>query len=227
MAILSKAMKHKLEYPAKRLTSGCLYSSVAHAVANLKFPFFSYDQSWNGENYSFQFDRSRGTVTFDKENDLIVAAFRDDTSSRLLDYPEYKAAWLFSEADERVRKIAESETLEYLYYAFGKVSMPAATTAMWSEGDAMYSPDDDAAFIVNGGEFIGIICAPPEELAEHWIEQYEFTEDELAAVDYLYKSKCDGVARLALKDIPLAIDKGSDGYAEFLTSLSELSMEIE
>ena len=46
-------MKTKLNITCDELYDNCIYSSIAHAVANLKNPFFSYEQSWDGINYSF------------------------------------------------------------------------------------------------------------------------------------------------------------------------------
>lgn len=59
-------MHIKLQMTFNELYERCIYSSIAHAVANLRFPFFSYEQSWDGDNFSFKPD-SEGTISFDFE----------------------------------------------------------------------------------------------------------------------------------------------------------------
>ena len=217
-------MKYKLKYTVPQLNNCCLFSSVAHAVSNLRYPYFSYEQSWNGDNYSFQYGGSRGTVTFNRKNNLVVAAFRDDRSDKIREYPTFRASGLFCEADRRVQETANAVTLEYLYYDFGGITVPTATAAMWSEADVLYSPDEGEIFVANGGEFIDIICIPIEELAEYWREQYELTENEIKATELIFQIKRKGGNQIAFDDIPIAIDKNAEGYAEFLESLSEIDI---
>ena len=219
-------MKYKLNYTVSQLSDCCLFSSIAHAVSNIRFPYFSYEQSWNGDNYSFQYGASRGTITFEKEKNIVVGAFRDDKSDRIRKYPDFKASELFDEADKHIIETANAVTLEYLYYNFSGVSVPAATAAMWSETEFLYSPDEVDIFLANGGEFIDLVCIPIEELAEYWSEQYELTENELATAEFIFKVKSNGGNLVLLNDIPLSLDKRSEGYVEFLESLSEIGIKV-
>ena len=106
-------MGTKLHFTFEELYKRCIFASAAHAVANLKFPFFSYEQSWDGDNYSFKMS-SEGTISFDFSKKIIAGAGIDNESPRFMQYPEFQAIELFSDAPDRIRHLAEREALQYL-----------------------------------------------------------------------------------------------------------------
>ena len=76
-------MSDQLKMTFNELYERCIYSSAAHAVANLRFPFFSYEQSWDGNNFSFK-PGSEGTISFDFDTKIIAGALKV-ILSRLVD----------------------------------------------------------------------------------------------------------------------------------------------
>lgn len=217
-------MQHKLKYSVPELLNSCVYSSIAHAVSNLKFPLFAFQQSWDNKNYCFQYGDSMGVITFD---DNVVAAFRNDKSFRMKKYPFFRAVNLLPKENEFIRDIAINETFKYLYEGVTNlINIPVVTTAMWSIDDNLYSLDDKDVFIANGGEFIDVICNSIDQTIDYWNNEYEFSVEETTATKILYNLKCNGVNRVNLNELPLIIDKSSIGYKEFVESLKEIGLEV-
>lgn len=208
-----------------RLYDNCVYSSIAHAVFVLKEPFFSYEQSWDGMNYSFNYGSARGTVSFDLSNGILAGAARDDTSARRDLYPQFKAAELLKNAPENVKYLAEKEAFEYLYDEVNGSTQPTATVAFWSVGGEIVIDEDIEEFRKNGGEYLFVISVTHDELREYWREQYELNAEEFDAVDLIYE-RYKNHKTIKKKDVPL-INKKCEGYNECVESLGELGIVIE
>lgn len=228
-----------------QLYDNCVYSSIAHAVFVLDAPFFSAEQSWDGMNYSFNdLSGTRGTISFDLSKNLLAGAVRDDNSERRDRYPEFKAIELFANAPDNVKRLAETETLEYLYDEKDGVTQPMATAVFWSVGGVIVIDEEVEEFKTNGGEHLFEIGVSHNELRDHWREEYEFGDEEMSAVDLIYE-RFKAHKTIRIGEVPV-IDKKrknaptkrlglfkqskrelSNGYEECLTSLGELGIVIE
>ena len=199
----------------------CIYASAAHAVANLRFSFFSYEQSWDGDNYSFKMS-SEGTISFDFNKKIIAGALKEFESPRFRQYPEYQAIELFSDAPDSVRQLADKEALQYMLEEIEGVVLPAATTAFWLDSEGLFIFDDSIdEFWENGGEFIRYLLGSFEELKEYLKAYSDLSEEETALAEHLLRKKMNRNQQNKKKDIS-GVDKKSEGYDEFTESLSEL-----
>lgn len=219
----------------------CLYSSIAHAVGNLKYPLSSYAQSWDNMNYSFHHGScDYGTITFDLPNRVVVGVFRNEKSERMHWYPGYDAMSLFDEAPEYIKFLAKSEALQYKLLGydyiykkkfFGKskyeptIVVPVATTALWGKGDNIYSCDSLDDFLIYGGEYISRITAPFQELQMYWKEISDFGEEEMKVVSHLFEMKKSNKMKLA-PDVAEHLEKEDGGYEEFVKALVEIGFAI-
>lgn len=218
-------MNTPIKITMDELYESCLYSMIAHTVANLRYPLLSYEQSWDGMSYSYIMDSARGTVTFDFTRRLIVGAAREEKSFRKLNYPGFSALSLFEEASEECQKLAEEEALQYLLDTFDETTIPCATTALWNDGERLFVYGTYEDFVENGGEFLRTICVPISELREYWQEQCDFTKKEAALVEKIYEMKHTGQLKLPRQQLWL-MNKKNDGYREFVTSLSEIGISV-
>lgn len=209
----------------EELYYNCIYSSIAHAISNLKDPFFSYTQSWDGNNYCFHDGSERGTISFDLSEHILSGAAREETSPRIKWYPNYKAISLYEGAPTKIRLLAQNETLEYLYDEVDGIVQPMATVAFWNDGNEIYTNDDNQLFVANGGEYIVNIAVSHAELKEYWKKEYDLKHEELAAIDYIFNCLKDN-KKIKKEDVSI-INKNCDGYHECLESLSELGLYIE
>ena len=219
-------MRSELHTTFNDLYDNCLYSSIAHAISNVRYPFFAYAQSWDAQNYSFHYGSSRGTIAFDLRNGILAGAIRDEKSSRRNWYPKFKAIELFDNVSETVKNLADNETLQYLLDEINGITMPVATTAFWSEGNKIIVGDDWNDFLNNGGEFISNIICSLQELNAYWREEYMFSSEESELVDHLFQLKKNNCIELSKGDIAV-IDRNSDGYEDFVESLGEIGFVIK
>lgn len=213
-----------------QLYENCVYSSIAHAIFVLREPFFSAEQSWDGFNYCFNdFEGTRGTISFDLAAGIMAGAARDDKSERITRYPRFKAIELFANAPENVKDLAQREALEYLYDEVNGSTQPTATIAFWSVSGEVVIDEDIEEFRKNGGEYLSAISVSHDELRDYWREQYEFSEEELSAVDLIFE-RFKARETIRLDEVLVIKQKRSeapDGYEECLTSLGELGIIIE
>ncbi|MDR2599585.1 MAG: hypothetical protein LBC73_04845 [Oscillospiraceae bacterium] len=240
-------MKYKLNRSFDDIYQACIYSATANAVSNLRFPFFSAEHSWERVNYSSNYVSNVGTITFDLPNKTLVGAIREDTSERIMWYPNYNAIELLTAAPDSIKLLAQNEAFQYLLLGFDEkvkfwqrpkpsVTVPVITTVLWSEGDEIYSCDDYDNFFLNGGDISMRILMTIQELQVYWQDNSDFTDEEMNFVNYLFRQKMQSnsnikvdVASYIAKDSEgyiNYIDKNSNGYKEFLTSMNELGFEI-
>jgi len=231
-------MKHQLKYSRQQLYQSCLLSMCVHIAAIPRLSYISHENSWDKCNYSFQDKFSTdGTISFDTINDVIVGAFRNNTSVRMNEYPTKIAMDLFAEANDDVRVIAQNETLMYLRMSFehkkgfifankSDIIVPVVTTALWSEGDKIFSSDNESVFLENGGEYINKICVSKDELIEYLTDDYELTDDEISFAEELFLIKISEKVQLVRTSFSDFINFQSEGYEEFISALLNFGIEV-
>ena len=209
-----------------QLYDNCVYSSIAHAVFILKEPFFSAGQSWDGMNYCFNdFSGTRGTISFDPDGGIMAGAARDDNSERVRKYPSFKAIQLYENAPDNVRQLAQKEALEYLYDKRDGVTQPMATVAFWSVGGDIVIDEIIDSFKKNGGSYLLTIAVSYDELCSFWREEYNLSDEEVSAVELIYKHFANHEP-VKLEQIPI-INQDREGYEDCITALEEIGITIE
>ena len=219
-------MNELLQIHYEELYNNCIYSAIAHAIYILKEPFFAYTQSWDGDNYSFHYGNTRGTISFYDNQKLAVGAARDETSIRRKLYPQYNAITLFHEANTAIQEKALQDPLEYLYDEENGVTKPMASIGFWLEDNCIFSSDALEDFSNHGGGFVFILAKELSELAAYWREEYALTAEELTAVDDIFQCwKLN--EKPVLKRFKHIINKKDPGFDECIKSLKELGLEIK
>lgn len=209
-----------------QLYDNCVYSSIAHAVFILREPFFTAGQSWDGMNYCFNdFSGTRGTISFDPDGGIMAGAARDDNSERVRKYPSFKAIQLFENAPDNVKELARKEALEYLYDERNGVTQPMATVAFWSVDGHIVIDEDVDSFKKNGGAYLLTIAVGYEELCSYWREEYDLSDEEVSAVELIYKCFANHEP-VNLEQFPI-INQKCEGYEDCITALEEIGITIE
>lgn len=236
-------MKNKLKFSYDQVYKSCIYAMCAHISSIPRLSLVSSELSWDGINFSFrQSIESEGTVSFDTKNKIIVGAFRNCEVERFRAYPDKEAIEYFSEANDAVRELVNNEALQYCLIGFKKtdtkkglfglrkveleLNKPVITTAFWSEGDNIYSADEGALFILNGGAYIANICVPKTKLIEYLKDNYELTREELDFTEKLYELKMNNKSEIKRDTFSGFIDEESEEYGEFVTTLSDFGFKV-
>jgi hypothetical protein len=210
-----------------------------HIAAITRLPFISHECSWDEISYSFQdYDGTNGTISFDVQNNVIVGVFIKRSSRRIAEYPDMIALDFFKDANKNVRELARKEALQYMLLNFEQkrgnffsvkrpdILVPVVTTVCWNEGDHIYSPDNEADFLENGGEYINQICKPRDKLLEYLIDDYELTDGELKFAEQLFSSKRKGISEIKKELYSSIVDTKAEGYEEFILVLSNFGIKI-
>lgn len=229
-----------------QLYDNCVYSSIAHAIFVLREPFFAAERSWDGMNYSYNsFSGTYGTISFDLAAGIAAGAFRDDHSPFVERYPEFKAAELFAQAPENVRRLAENEAIQYLFDERGGVTQPMATAAFWCvDGEVTFAGGKEE-FKANGGEPFFELAASRDELRASLRDGYSLNDEEAATVELIFE-RFKAHATIKGQEVPLIAPliaqretkksglfskknaaQDNNGFAECIASLKELGIEIE
>lgn len=211
----------KIDY--EQLYKNCVYSSIAHAIFTLKEPFFSYTQSWDDYNDSFHHGTTRGTLSFYKNDRIVVGAARDEHSTRRKLYPNYDAIKLFAEASEQIKALALQDPLEYLYDEEEDVVKPIASIGFWLDRGSLSSSDSIEEFNINGGAYVFIISQSFDTLMQYWRDEYQFSDDEMAVVNQIYSS-WEQNRKIDVKDVKRVINKKCVGFNECIVSLNEIGI---
>jgi len=233
-------MKHKLNYSRTQIYQNCLYAMCIHIAAIPRLWEVSHERSWDEISYSFQSYKSTcGTISFDQQSDILVGAFRKNDCVWLDGYPQKNALTFFLDSDESVCKLAQKETLQYLLITYEKkekknlfftktkkLDIPVITTAFWSEGDDIYSSDDENSFIENGGDYINDICIPKKDLVEILTDDYELTPIELSFAENLYNLKNNNQTEISRDLFSKIANMEPEGYEAFLSALSDFHFKV-
>lgn len=225
-----------------QLYDNCVYASIAHALYVLREPFFAAERSWDGMNYSYNsFSGTYGTISFDLAAGIAAGAFRDDHSPLVERYPEFKAAELFVQAPENVRRLAENEAIQYLFDERGGVTQPMVTAAFWCVGGEVKFAGGREEFKANGGEPFFELAVSRDELHDALREGYSLNDEEAAAVELIF-ARFKEHAPIKRQEVPFIAQKetkkrglfskknaaeDNNGFAECVASLGELGIVIE
>lgn len=210
-----------------QLWSGCLLASIAHAIMVAHYPEFSYEHSWDGDNYSVVDDSgARGTITF-KEN-YCVGAFRSEQDTR----PDMPTALdFFAGAPREVLELAKTETLEYLLdqREDGTIS-PSITTAFWGDHDTMTSVDHIVGLVQYGGYLLDRQLMEPEIAIESWRDYYDMTAEQVNLLKSIYERKISsphGSIVLSRRELEVIGAESPEGWRESRTSFEEIGIDWE
>ncbi|MCL2137823.1 MAG: hypothetical protein FWH40_09985 [Coriobacteriia bacterium] len=206
---------------------GVIISSISHALSLVEYPDMAYEQSWDEYNYNVIYGHTRGTISFTRE--AIVGAFRNERSDRIDNYPQTRAVDYFHDAPQLVQDIAITDTLEYLYDRIGDTEIPVATTAIWSEGESLYSSDEEDVFYLQGGEFLQKFFQPEEQLYELVADGYEFEESVIEGIRSLVALKAGSIftpVSINMEHLVEIIGSSNEDLDACINALSKININV-
>ena len=161
----------------RELFNGCLVASIAHAIMTNVYPLLSYEQSWDGINYSIHdSEGTRGTITFD--NSFCVGAIRNDKSpfvvsgtaitSYMIGFPPF------------VIQKAYDEALQYLLLESDDSILPCVSSVFWADDDSIYCANQCRESFKSDFELFRRVVLPREKAIDAWIEYYDMNSGAIA-----------------------------------------------
>ena len=205
------------------LFSGCLVASIAHAIMTNVYPELSYEQSWDGMNYSIQ-DSSglRGTISF--TTDYCVGAVRND---RGILFIGEETRLLMKGFPDAVLQKAKTDTLDYLLLEKHGVIQPCITSMFWADHNTIrYNREFAETFKADFKLFENMIMPKNEAIAK-WRSYYGMDSNAINLLESLYSSK-EGAffERIILSKEQMSLIPHSNINMECIESLQELNIHI-
>ena len=204
--------------------NGCLIASISHAIMTNVYPELSYEQSWDGGNFSIQNSSGvRGTITF--AEDFCVGAIRNDFSKNVL-WGESIQKCMRSFPSNVVLKAYE-EALQYLLLEKNGIVLPCVTSVFWADRNTLYCEEmyidrieDDFALLEN-------IVLPIETALERWKEYYDMDAKAIELISFLYNQKKNDFAlTIELSEKQRRLIPGDFINSQCIEALRELNIVI-
>lgn len=206
------------------LFKGCLLSSIAHAIMTNVYPELSYEQSWDGNNFSVNNSGGvRGTISFDK--DICVCAIRDDNTCDQFFADEIMK--ILESFPEKERKLALNETLQYLLLDGKNGVEPCITSMFWIDTDKICYSDYVAKNIRKDISLLEYFVLPANLAITKIQKYYNMNSDSLLLLNYLYKMKLEHPTEPIRMSISMAkLLPGNEINDECKESLLELNIFV-
>lgn len=201
---------------------GCLIASITHAIMTNIYPELSYEQSWDGANYSIQNSSGiRGTITF--ERDYCVGAVRNENSDFVVggdciqEYMRYFPLTVIHKAYE--------ETLQYLLLEKNGVVAPYVTSVFWADHTTIHFEERCIDNIKKDFALFENIMLPKEIAIDKWKEYYGMDSKVIELINILYPMKTkDFFSTIKLSEKQKKLIPGAYINNECAEALKELNI---
>lgn len=206
------------------LFRGCLLASLAHAIMTNVYPDLSYEQSWDGDNYSMQDESGlRGTITFEKN--YCVGAIRNENSELI--FYEKAVMDLMKDFPNKVTHKAYEESLQYLLLEENGIASPHVTSVFWADDNGIYCSQENKDNWKKDIVLLNKILIPKEVAISEWKEYYDMDSNALELLEELYQAKVKAFSsKIVLSDRQKELLPGEFIHGECVESLKELNIYI-
>ena len=180
-----------------QLLGGCLVSSIAHAIMTNIYPELSFEQSWDGRNFSMNNgDGLRGTITF-LEN-CCVGAIRNENGNVVCGNDAIGE--LINCFPEELISITKADTLQYLLDYSGGEILPAVTSAFWCDEDGLCWASRDSVSFTRDFQLFQICALSQYEAIVELQRYYGMNKDALQLLCELVAIKNNDYASQVILD---------------------------
>lgn len=204
---------------------GCLIASISHAIMTNIYPDLSYEQSWDGVNYSIQNTAGlRGTITFDM--DYCVGAIRNERSDLIFDNKFIQR--ITRKFPLEIIDKAYEETLQYLLVEREGIAVPCVTSMFWADASTIHYQEENVDNLKNDLILFSKILLPEDAAISEWKAYYDMDSSAISLLRHLYhkKIKCFA-AKIELNREQKSLIPGDVINRECIEALKELNIYCE
>lgn len=209
-----------------KLYRGCLLSSIAHAIMTNVYPSFSYEQSWDGTNFSIQDSRgTRCTITFCE--DYCVGGIRNESEGLFSrnNYNDKYKQMLLNKFPYCVINTAEKEALQYLLVEYDGQVLPNITSIFWCNDNSFFYHSCSDAQLSDDMSLLYHILLPEEKAIEALVEYYNIDDCALHLIKHLFNERLNDFSKaLYLSACQIKMFPGESINNECKQSLQELNI---
>ena len=210
--------KYKLS--VDRLYYNCIFSAVANAITNNKYPDLSYEQAWAKNTYTICEDGIRAAVSFFADNECVGAIH--NVELRPSNGDDYISAF-----PENVRPVIVKEVFEYLLDDADGETQPQVTSVFWCKNDVLTFVSDSEDRIIEDIKCFYPRMSPFDDLLKCWTEYMGLNENETKLIKELSDQKFkDFDSRLIIDKQQIESVSNTTVNEECITSLNELNIVL-
>jgi len=208
----------------EQLFSGCLLSSIAHAIMTNAYPELSYEQSWDGNNYSIQDGNGRrATISF--LDNCCIGAVSSEHGTTIQGLGAIKECLLDFPAD--LQLVAETETLQYLLVEHDNMIIPSVTSLFWCDKNGLYTNYARFRSFLDDISIFEICCLPLDAALKALISYYDMEPAACRLLLTLWEQKCACFSRrIILSEEQKLMLPNEFIHSACVESLSELNIFI-
>lgn len=172
----------------EQFLEGSLVSSISHAIMTNLYPELSYEQSWDGCNFSMNNGNGiRGTVTF--LNNRCIGAIRNERSTVFCGHEAILE--LIHKFPRDLIEVAKSETLQYLLEGSDCGIQPGITSAFWCDSTGLFWASNSFSQFSQDFELFKLCTLPKREAIVILQEYYGMGRNEVELLKELLIEKAD------------------------------------
>lgn len=207
-----------------KLFSGCLLSSIAHAIMTNRYPLLSFEQSWDGNNFSKQTNDSRMTVSF--EEDFCVGAIRCNHLPRWYGDDIYHSLKKIQSPNE-VLSLLNREALEYMLDYKDGIVMPVVSSIFWCNHERLFLIPSNQKVAYEDYSILFVYALSLEEQFTYWKDYYDMDDRHTKLLRILFEKKLlHGHSVVYLTDFEKDMLPGFGVNQECVESLAELNFFV-
>ena len=217
--------KHICTVSSKQLFSSCLLASIAHAIMTNEYPDLSYEQSWDGDNYSKISENYRMMVSF--KDDYCVGVIRND---EFRGFSQQTIHALLQESDFPTEAVdlLKAEALEYvLLEDEDGVAVPVVTSLLYGNAESLTVISNDGETLKGDMEALAPHIAPVERQIEYWREYGDMSDSQIALLKDLHTVKLKEFhTAIHMSDEQKKMLSGEEIDEECVTSFAEINIVV-
>lgn len=169
------------------LFRNCLLSSIAHSIMTNEYPMLSYEQSWDGKNYSIVDDMYRCTISF--ENSYCLGAIRND-ESKSISGDSINKLITNEYCDDEISGLLNN-TLTYMLDNCSNIVSPVVTSIFLCKQSFLVISSSYNENIQKDINAIAILMQPTDKCIEHWKWYYNMSEEALVLLKQIFNYKVE------------------------------------
>lgn len=175
-----------LKITKEKLLKGCLLSSIAHAIMTNIYPELSYEQSWDGNNFSMQDENGiRGTITF--LDDYCIGAIRNNRGKII--YGNEAINSMIMAFPAKLVGVAQNDTLQYLLDYQNGACVPAITSIFFCDNNGLVAANGNNASLQSDFTLFRLCLLPQYEAVEAWRDYYGMNSETIRLLHELLEQK--------------------------------------
>lgn len=221
------------DFPLIRdLWRGALLNTIAHAVWITADSSLAYEVGWDGKNYLRQDSMGASSaIHFADANTVVGAFFSANSHYQPFNKPvsDYSIEPFFSGIPDKLRYLANAESLEFMLQEYNGVAQPIITAAFWGSDTRMAAAMPWEEVWANGAYILAVELTPLVDVFGVLESDLELRPDQLGLIRSLFRKRGLDLRSTVILDeneYRSLVAQGNAGIAETCELLRAINIQL-